>query len=461
MTINPSIFKGYDIRGIYPTDLNEENVVPIVKAIYSFLHKDLPENEQLTVVVGTDMRISSPILTKAAIETLVEMGSNVIDIGIVSTPTFYFAVSHYGYPAGFQITASHNPREWNGIKIVKSGPNGLIKIGKAAGLDEIKNMAINNESINPLPNGTVTKKTDILGDEVANAMKIVGNSQIGKFKIVADASNAMGSQYINALFEKIPQDLLRMNFELDGTFPVHQPDPLQFDTLTDLQARVLSEKADLGLAPDGDGDRLFFIDEKGQVVPGTMITALVAREILRDHPEEKILFEIRNILTPKKIVEEYGGIPIVTKVGHAFITEALNETKGIFAGEGSGHYFFKDTGNAESQIVVILFVLKVLTRDKKSLSQVIDELRRSYESGEINYKVSNASQLLELVKEKYSNAEISTQDGVTVTYPDWRMNLRTSNTEPLLRLNVEACAKEIMEKKRDEVVEFIESHAKR
>lgn len=459
MNINPSIFKGYDIRGVYPTDLNEENIVSIVKAIYSFLHKDLPENEQLTVVVGTDMRTSSPALTKVAIETLAAMGANVIDIGIVSTPTFYFAVSHYGYPAGFQITASHNPKEWNGIKIVKNSLNGLVKIGKAAGLDEIKNKAINNESVKSLPNGTVAKKTGILEDEVVNALNIVGNPQIGKFKIVADAANAMGSQYINALFEKIPQDLIKMNFELDGTFPAHQPDPLQFETLKDLQSRVLSEKADLGLAPDGDGDRLFFIDEKGNVIPGTMITALVAREILRDHPGEKILFEIRNILTPKKIVEEYGGISIVTKVGHAFITEALNENKGIFAGEGSGHYFFKETGNAESQITIILFVLKVLTRDKKPLSQIIDELRRSYESGEINYKVSNAVQLLDLVKEKYSDADISTQDGVTVTYPDWRMNLRTSNTEPLLRLNVEAYKKDIMEKKRDEAIKLVESNA--
>lgn len=459
MTIPAHIFKGYDIRAVYPTEINEENIVPIARAIYTFLHRDKSETEPLTLVVGTDMRTSSPSLTKVVIDTLVELGAYVIDIGMVSTPSFYFAVSHYGYEAGFQVTASHNPKEWNGIKMVKNSPNGLIKIGKTTGMEDIKRMALAGESIQSTGRGTVTKKTGILEDEVQNALKIVGNPTLNKFKIVADPGNAMGAQYLDALFKVVPADLIRMNFELDGTFPVHQPDPLQFDTLRDLQARVISEKADLGLAPDGDGDRLFFIDEKGQVIPGTMITALVAREILKQHPGEQILFDIRNILTPKKIVEENGGKPGITKVGHAFITEALHETGAIFAGEGSGHYFFRDTGNAESQMPIVLTVLKILTDEEKTLSEVIEELRRSHEIEETNFRVSNAPEILSAVKQKYNDAKIDTLDGVTIEYPEWRMNIRTSNTEPLLRLNLEAYYATVRDQKKEEVLALIKSVA--
>ncbi len=457
MNINPSIFKGYDIRAVYPTDINEENIVLIVRAIYTFLHTDKPATEPLTIVVGTDMRTSSPSLTKVAIDTLVSLGANVIDIGIVSTPTFYFAVSHYGYECGFQITASHNPKEWNGLKMVKNSPSGLIKIGKTTGLEEIKQIALDQKFIEPSGVGTVTKKEGILDDEVKNSLSILENPQIKKFKIVADAANAMGSQYIDAIFDAIPGDLVRMNFELDGTFPAHQPDPLQSATLVGLQKRVLDEKADLGLAPDGDGDRLFFIDEKGQIVPPTIITSIVAKELLIKNPGSQILIDIRYILTPKKIVEENGGSMKITKVGHAFITEAMNATGGIFAGESSGHYFFKATGNAESQMPIILTVLKVLSEKNKPFSEVVDEYRRSFESGEFNFKTDKAKEIIEKAKEQYRDGEIETMDGVAVTYPDWRLSIRTSNTEPLLRLNVEAYEKSTMEEKRDELTTLITS----
>lgn len=448
MTIPETIFKAYDIRGIYPTELNKENIVPIVKAIYLYLK---PKN----IIVGTDMRVSSPLLTKTAIDTLISLGANVIDIGIVSTPTFYFSVHHYGYEAGIQITASHNPKEWNGLKIVKRGKTGLIKIGKSTGLEEIKKMALAGESTPPKPGGIVTKKDYILNDEVNHALKIAGNPQINKFKIVADAANAMGAQYIDAVFEKIPGDLIRMNFTLDGTFPIHQPDPLQKKNLVDLQKRVVAEKADLGLAPDGDGDRLFFIDEKGNVIPPTIITSLVAKKLLQTHKGEKILVDIRYLLTPKKIIEENNGEMLVTKVGHAYITEMMNSTNAIFAGESSAHYFFRDSGNAEAQMPIIIFVLQTLTEANKPLSEIVKDFSRSFESGEINITTNKAPAILEALKKKYSEGDLTEMDGVAISYPTWRFSLRISNTEPLLRLNVESTDQHTMEEKRDELISFL------
>jgi phosphomannomutase len=250
-----------------------------------------------------------------------------------------------------------------------------------------------------------------------------------------------------------------MNFELDGSFPAHPPDPLDFKNLVDLQKKVLSEKADVGLAPDGDGDRLYFIDEKGQVIPATLITALVARELLKVHPGSMILFDIRYILGSKKIIEEMGGKYQVTRVGHAFITEAMSKTDAIFAGESSGHFYYKANGNAESQLATLVCVLKAMSEENKPLSEIMNELRRSYESGEFNFKTENSAKILEHLKEKYIDGELVTIDGVSINYPDWRFNVRTSNTEPLLRLNVESFDEKIMEQKRDDLIAEIKSLA--
>lgn len=460
MNIPQHIFKGYDIRGIYPSELNEESVKIIVSAIYKFFKKGKPENESLTLVVGTDMRVSSPSLTKVAIDTLVELGAHVIDIGVVSTPTFYFAVSHYGYECGMQITASHNPPEWNGVKFLKKGSKGLIKIGRSTGMDEVRDMAMSGDVAKPAPGGNVETKTGVLEDEVKNTLDLLGNPKIKQFKVVADPANAMGSQYIEALFKQVPQNLIKMNWNLDGTFPVHQPDPLKPENLVDLQKKVVEEKADLGLAPDGDGDRLFFIDNNGQVVPPTIITSIIAKELLKKYPGEIIYADVRYILTPQKIIAELGGKLEVTKVGHAFITESMNNSGGIFAGESSAHYYFRATGNVESQMPVILAVLKAMTEEGKSLSELVEEYRRSFESGEFNFTVSNASEILEALKDKYKDGDISTLDGVAITYPEYRFSVRTSNTEPLLRLNVESYDKETTQHKLDEVKSLIESIAK-
>lgn len=452
------IFKSYDIRGIYPEEINEEFAVPIIKAIYKLLQTQLEINKPLTIAVGRDMRLSSPAIFEAVSKTLISLGAQVIDLGIVSTPTFYYAVFKNQYDGGVQITASHNPKEYNGIKIVRISPTGLVKIGKSTGMDDIKKMAIEGVILPHVEGGSLTKKEGVVVEEVNNALRIAGNPSLNNYKIVADAANALGALYIEELFNHIPGELIKMNFELDGTFPAHQADPLQKETLVDLQKRVIEEKANLGLAPDGDGDRLFFIDEKGEIIPPSIITALVARELLKKHQGATILGDIRYVMTPKKIVEELGGTFVVTKVGHSFITEKLHETGGIFAGESSSHYFFKETGNAESQIPMILIVLKVMSEEGKKISEIVEDLKRSHESGEFNFKVKNAKAVMEVVRSEFPEGEVSELDGLSITFADWRLSLRTSNTEPLLRLNIEVDINGEVEEKKEKVIGLINKH---
>ncbi|MBI2196309.1 phosphomannomutase/phosphoglucomutase [Candidatus Daviesbacteria bacterium] len=454
-----NIFKSYDIRGIYPFEINEQFAVSITRAIYKLISNQLSATAPLTIAVGRDMRLSSPAIYEAVSKTLVELGAKVIDLGIVSTPTFYFAVFKYGYDGGLQITASHNPKEYNGIKIVRKSPTGLVKIGKSTGMEDIKRMVTQKVDLPEVPGGVITKKEGIVHEEIENALRIAGQPKLNPFKVVADAANALGALYIEELFKSIPGKLIKMNFNLDGTFPVHQADPLQKETLVDLQRKVVEEKADLGLAPDGDGDRLFFIDEKGEIVPPSIITAIVARELLKKHKGATVLADIRYIMTPKKVVEELGGTLVITKVGHAFITEKLHETGGIFAGESSAHYFFKETGNAESQLPMILTVLKVMTEEHRRLSEVVESLRRSHESGEFNFRVKNARQIMEAIKKEFPEGEISELDGVSISFADWRLSLRSSNTEPLLRLNIEVDINGNVEEKKEKVMDLIKKHA--
>ena len=454
-----NIFKSYDIRGTYPDQINEEFAVPIIKAIYKVISDQLQTNQPLIIAVGRDMRLSSPAIFKAVSETLVSLGAKVIDLGIVSTPTFYYAVFKKGFDGGVQITASHNPGEYNGIKIVRKSPTGLVKIGGSTGMLDIKNLAMGDLEFPEVPRGSLENMEGVVVEEVKNALDIAGNPKLNEYKVVADAANALGGLYIEELYKHIPGSLVKMNFELDGTFPAHQADPLQKETLVDLQKRVLEEGADLGLAPDGDGDRLFFIDEKGEIIPPSIITAIVAREVLKKHKGATILGDIRYIMTPKKIVEELGGTFVITRVGHSFITEKLHETGGAFAGESSSHYFFKETGNAESQIPMILLILKVMTEENKKISEIVNDLRRSHESGEFNFKVKNAKEIMQKVKEEFPEGEVSELDGVSISQADWRVSLRSSNTEPLLRLNVEVDITGDIEERKKIMMDLINKHA--
>ena len=326
-------------------------------------------------------------------------------------------------------------------------------------MDEVKALALSESIDHPTGTGElVTQNQTVLSDEVDNALTMFNHPKIHSFKIVADPANAMGATYLEALAQKLPITLVKMNFALDGNFPAHPPDPLDYNNLVDLQNKVVEQKADFGLAPDGDGDRLFFVDEKGSVVPATVITAIIAKTLLMTHPQEKIYFDIRYIFTPQSVIAEFGGKPVITKVGHAYITQQMHSQGGIFAGESSGHYFFKATGNAESQVTVIVCILDVLTKEHLTLSELVAKYQRSFESGEINFTVSNAKDIIESAKKRFHDGEISELDGVAITYPSWRFSLRMSNTEPLLRLNIEGKNSAIMEEKKKELLSFIAEH---
>ncbi len=457
LTVPDHIFKAYDIRGIYPADIDEKKLELIIKGIYTFFLRDL-KKDKLSVVLGRDMRVSSPSLFKVAKKTLILMGAIVVDVGLVSTPTFYFAVLNYGYDAGIQISASHNPAQYNGIKFAKRVGNHIVKIGKTTGMDSVKEITLKGDYIDSEVKGKIIQNDKVVKDELDFAFQSIDPTNIKSFKVVADPANAMGILYLEELFKRLPCQLIKMNFKLDGTFPAHQPDPLDFKNVVDLEKKVIEEKADLGITPDGDGDRLFFVDEKGKVVKASLITSILTEDILSQKPGEKVLIDIRYTRNISNAVKKSGGRPLIGKVGHALITEHMIREDVIFSGESSGHYFYRDTGYAESSVLTILRLLKILSKKNKPLSILVKEVQSSVESGEFNFILKEgtiAEELLKNISKNYSDGEISWLDGLSVDYPSWRFNIRTSNTEPLLRLNVEGDNDELVKYKLQELKDYI------
>jgi phosphomannomutase len=445
MTINSAIFKAYDIRGVYPTDINEESAVTIARAIYSFFARRVGK-KNISIVLGQDMRLSSPALFKVVSETLVRCGAYVIDIGLVSTPTFYFASLKYDCNAGIMITASHNPKDYNGFKFVLREGSRLIKIGKPTGMEDVKKIAAAADFEPDSSGGKITTQLNAITDEAANALKAVNIPTGRKLKIITDTANGMAVTYINALLKTQNVELIHLNPKLDGTFPVHEANPLKFDTLVDLQKKVVAEHADLGIAPDADGDRIFFIDEKGNVIWATMITALISSEILKSDPTARIIVDIRYLKNVSNIVKKLNGKLSISRVGHAFISAQMPVEQAVFAGESSGHYFFRETGYAESSSLVLAHVLKVLIRENKPFSEIVSQFRTAEESGEYNFEIIGLDvvKITQELKNKYKG-ELSELDGLSISFPDWRFNVRTSNTEPLLRLNVEADSRSVLD----------------
>lgn len=449
-----SIYKAYDIRGIYPDELNEELAKKIAQAFAVMRKKEL-NKEQITLVVGADMRLSSPSLKKQVIEGLFESGVRVIDIDLVSTPTFYFAVSYFGYDGGLMVSASHNPAQYNGIKLVREGAK---PFGQGNGMEELQKIVEENEFLIAENKGNVVLKEEVLFSQTREEEKFADLKKIKPMKIVVDTANAMGAQYLEELFKDLPQiELIKMNFDLDGTFPAHEADPYKQENNADLKKRVLVEKADLGIATDGDGDRIFFIDNKGELVEPSIIRGIMADLFLRDNPGSTICYDIRPGKITRDMIEQNGGVPSVTRVGHSLIKKQMLETGAVFGGESSGHFFVKfPYGVFEAPMVVTLKLLQELSEKNITLANYVKPLKKYFHSGEINFKVADKNAVMQKLKEKFADAEISDLDGLTFEYPDFWFNVRASNTESLLRLNLEGINKKIVENKVEEIKKIIE-----
>jgi len=453
MKINPSIFKAYDIRGIYPSELNEEVIYKIGRAYAVLIQKE--NKGKLTVAVGEDMRLSSPKLKEALVKGLVTQGVNVVEIGLVSTPTFYFAVANYGYDGGMQVSASHNPREWNGLKLVRKK---AIPVSEDTGMKKIKAMVEKGEFMEVEEKGEVSKKEGVLQDQIKHDFKYADISKIKLFKVVVDPANAMGALYSEAMFDRLPCELIKMNFELDGTFPNHEADPMKEENTKDLRKRVVKERADIGIAIDGDGDRIFFVDNKGELVPQQIIRGLLAKIFLREYPGATICYDIRPGKITVDMIKEAGGKPVVTRVGHSLIKEKMREVDALFGGESSGHFFLKlEKGVYEVPVIVILKLLQELSESGKSFSELIKPYKKYFHSGEINLVVEDKLGKIKEIEELYKGEakEVNNLDGIMVDMGDFWFNLRPSNTEAKLRLNLEATSNKLMEEKRDEVLKII------
>ncbi len=453
--IPEQIFKAYDIRGIYPIELDEELIYKIGRAYGILRSKELGDSKKITVVVGHDMRLSSPSLVRELKRGLLDQGIDVIDIGLASTPTFYFSVANFKYDGGMLVSASHNPKEYNGIKIVRER---ATPVGENTGMEELCELVkISNFKLAE-ERGKEIKREDVLTAEVKTAKKYADLGKIKSMKVVLDTANAMGILYLEELFKDLPQiELIKINDKLDGTFPAHQADPLQEETLRDLKDKVLKEKADLGIATDGDGDRIFYIDNEGNRIDPAIMRGVVAQTFLKDNPGSVICYDIRPGKITEDLILEAGGKPMVTRVGHSLIKKQMLENNAVFGGESSGHFFVKfPDGIYESPMIATLRFLQVVSESGQSFADFVRPLNKYYHSGEINFKVEDKTKILHKLKEKYSDAEINNLDGLSFSYDNFWFNVRPSNTEPLLRLNLEAKTKEMMEEKLGEIKEMIE-----
>lgn len=454
MTIDPSIFKAYDIRGMYPAQVNEETAYRVGRAFCQILKKENPQ-KKLTIVVSSDMRISSPSIKKRLIDGICDSSFNVVDIGLSTTPTFYFGVAYYGYDGGIQVSASHNPKEYNGFKLVRAR---AVPVSGESGIEEIRDLSVENKFPTPEAKGTINQLGGVVEKEIEVQKQETGWEKIKPFKIVVDTGNGMAALDIDEMFKDLPCTILKLNFNLDGTFPAHIPDPLVDSNLSQLKKEVIKQKADFGISPDGDGDRYFFVDEKGNTLRQEILRGIMAQISLKEHPGAVVCYDIRPGRITRDMILEAGGKPSVTRVGHSLIKEQMIREHAVFGGESSGHYFYQfPFGTFEMPTALVLRFLKWLSDQNMPFSQAIKPFQRYFHSGEINSKVADPMGKIKELMKKYADSKQSELDGITIEYPDFWFNVRPSNTEPLLRLNLEARTKELMEQKRDEVLLLIRS----
>ena len=450
--MSSSIFKAYDIRGLVDKELTPDFAFVTGVAVARFLEQ---EREPGTVVIGEDMRPSSPTLATAFAAGVTSQGLDVIRIGLASTDMLYFASGKLNLP-GAMFTASHNPAEYNGIKLCLSGAR---PIGKESGLVTIENYVRDGAPM-AMRNVGVEKTQNMLEEYVDHLLSLVDLSATRPLRIVIDAGNGMGGYTAPAVFQRLNAEVIEMYFELDGTFPNHEANPIEPANLVDLQKAVKKHKADIGLAFDGDADRCFLVDEKGALVNPSALTALIATRELAKNPGASIIYNLISSRAVKEVVEESGGTAIRSRVGHSYIKKLMAETNAVFGGEHSGHFYFRDFWRADSGMLAALHAIAALGETDTSLSELLKTFNRYHSSGEINSTVKDAASAMKKIEEIYGSGdgvEIDHLDGLTVSHADWWFNLRASNTEPLLRLNVEASAKSRMESMRDDVLNTIRS----
>src|SRR5918992_4882443 len=448
--IDESIFKAYDIRGMYPDSLNEEVAGDIGRAFVN--HLGLSGSR---VIVARDMRLSGEALEKAFIEGVTEAGADVLGVGLVSTDALYFAVGHLEEPGGVMITASHNPRDYNGFKLCRED---AIALSGEQGIGQIRDLIISGKLPEPAEYAGSVEESDITEDYAKHCLSFINTDGLRSLKIIVDAGHGMAGKMLPPIFKKLPFECVPMYFELDGSFPNHPPNPIEPENMKELQERVVAEGADFGAALDGDADRVFVVDEKGETISGDLLATLVAKNVLEKEPGATILYSAVCSKAFPELVESEGGRAIRTKAGHSIIKPQMRENDAAFGGEHSGHFYFRDNYFADSGIIAMLTVAELVARQKGPLSELLAPIDPYVRSGEINSKVEDQSATLEKVEEHYAqrnDAKIDHLDGLTVDFGDWWFNLRPSNTEPLLRLNVEASDRETMERERDELLNLI------
>ncbi|MCO5220586.1 MAG: phosphomannomutase/phosphoglucomutase [Thermomicrobiales bacterium] len=443
-----TIFKAYDVRGIVPAELDADLAYKAGRALVLVLK---PEQ----VAVGHDMRVSSPALAAAMIDGIRDQGADVIDIGLVSSDALYFSVGKYGFDAGVMITASHNPPEYNGFKICKEEARAL---SLDDGLDQIRDIALAGNF--PEPEGG--KRGDLIQKEILPAyiehvLQFVDTARIKPFKVAVDAGNGMAGRTIPLLFQHLPCELIPMYFELDGTFPNHPANPIDPAAMVDLQKTVVEQNCDLGVAFDGDADRMFLVDEHGKLVGGDITTAMVAIALLEQHPGSTICYNLICSRSVPETILAYGGRPYRTPVGHSLIKKIMRAEDAIFGGEHSGHYYFRDNWYADSGLIAMLAVLSLMSKEQKPLSEIVAPIENRVGSGEINLKVDDKPAAIARVKSHFveQGAAADEFDGLTIEFADRWFNIRASNTEPLLRVNVEGDTSDAMEALRDDVLTVI------
>lgn len=447
MTLDPAVFKAYDVRGLYPGQIDEEGAERVGRAFVA-------ATGARRVAVGRDVRLSSPSMAAAFSDGVARAGADVCDLGLAATEMVYFAVAEGGYDAGAAVTASHNPPEYTGVKMVREG---ALPLAGDSGIAEVGRIAAAGPPPDAATPGRRTEDPGLLDRFVDSCLGMVDTSAVRGLRVVLDAANGMAGVFLPPVLERLDIDAVPFFLEPDGRFPHHLPNPLLEENRRFIEERVVGEGADLGIAWDGDADRCFFIDETGEFVPGDFLTALLAAHLLRRRGPSTIVYDLRASWAVRDAIVAAGGIPDEFRVGHAFIKRRMREVDALFAGEVSGHYYFRDFSYADSGLIPALLVLELLAEEGRPLSELVRRFRERYHiSGEINSTVADAAAALARLRERYRDGRQSETDGLSVAYDDWHFNVRPSNTEPLLRLNLESLVSEPdMARRRDEVLAVI------